>query len=141
MVPQRKGGLMNPQEIQHVQQSFAGIFARKADLAERFYVHLFTRLPEARGMFRGNFVKQKAMLTAMIAACVRNLDDPRTLEDLGAQLLQAHAHLQLSARESEAAKRALIAALRDVLGPALDTKTESAWASAISQVAGTLTRH
>ncbi|KIC24806.1 MULTISPECIES: globin domain-containing protein [unclassified Leisingera] len=132
---------MGPQEIQHVQQSFAGIFARKADLAERFYVHLFTRLPEARGMFRGNFVKQKTMLTAMITSCVRNLDDPRTLEDIGVQLAQEHAHLDLGPREAEAAKRALIAALRDVLGAELDPETEFAWASAISRVAGTLTRH
>ncbi|WP_264211376.1 globin domain-containing protein [Leisingera thetidis] len=132
---------MKPQEIQHVQHSFAGVFARKADLAERFYVHLFTRLPEARGMFRGNFVKQKAMLTAMIAACVRNLDNPQTLAELSARLAQDHAHLDLGARESEAAKRALIAALRDVLGPALDLETETTWANAISRVAGTMTRH
>ncbi|WP_291729319.1 globin domain-containing protein [Leisingera sp. F5] len=132
---------MELQEVQHVQQSFAGVFARKADLAERFYVHLFTRLPEARGMFHGNFVKQKAMLMAMIAACVRNLDDPRTLAELSSQLHQAHTHLQLGARESEAAKRALIAALRDVLGPALDPETETAWTSAINQVAGAMIRH
>ncbi|MEW2912269.1 globin domain-containing protein [Leisingera sp. JC11] len=132
---------MGPQQIQHVQQSFAGIFARKADLAERFYVHLFTMLPEVRVMFRGNFVKQKMMLTTMIASCVRNLDDPRTLEDIGAQLAQEHAHLELGPHETEAAKRALIAALRDVLGAELDPETESAWASAISRVAGTMTRH
>ncbi|UWQ37748.1 globin domain protein [Leisingera aquaemixtae] len=132
---------MTPQEVQHVQQSFAGVFARKADLAERFYVHLFTRLPQARGMFRGNFVKQKAMLTEMIAACVRNLDDPATLAELSARLVQDHAHLNLGARESDAAKRALIAALRDVLGPALDPETETAWAGAISRVAGTMARH
>ncbi|MFY0311533.1 globin domain-containing protein [Leisingera sp. D0M16] len=132
---------MKPQEIQHVQQSFAGIFARKADLAERFYVHLFTRLPEARSKFRGNFVKQKAMLTAMIAACVRNLDDPHTLAELSERLVQEHAHLDLGPRESEAAKRALIAALRDVLGPALDPETEAAWASAISRVARSMAWH
>ncbi|UWQ79975.1 globin domain protein [Leisingera sp. S132] len=132
---------MEPQQIQHVQQSFAGIFARKADLAERFYVHLFTRLPEARGLFRGNFVKQKAMLTAMIASCVRNLDDRRTLDEIGAQLVAVHAHLGVGPRETEAAKRALIAALRDVLGAELDPETERAWASAISRVAGTMTRH
>lgn len=132
---------MEPREIQYVQQSFAGVFARKADLAERFYVHLFTRLPAARAMFRGNFVKQKMMLTAMIASCVRNLDDPRRLEEIGTRLSREHAHLDLGPRETEAAKRALIAALRDVLGEELDPATEFAWASAISRVAGAMPRH
>lgn len=132
---------MGPQEIHSVQQSFAGVFARKADLAERFYVHLFIRLPEARRLFRNDFVKQKSMLTAMVAACVKSLNDRQTLEDLGAQLLRAHAHLNLGVRETEAAKRSLIAALRDVLGADLDPETEAAWGRAISLVAGTMARH
>ena len=72
---------------ERILEAAAAIFARKADLAERFYVHLFTRLPEARAMFRGNFVKQKAMLMGMIAACVRKLDDPQALAALSGQLL------------------------------------------------------
>ena len=132
---------MQPHEIQNVQQSFADIYVRKADLAERFYVHLFNCLPESRAMFRSNFVKQKTMLTTMIASCVRNLDDPRMLEEVGDQMAKAHAHLNLGPREAEAAKRALIAALRDVLGAELNPETEMAWAKAITQVAGNLTRH
>jgi len=132
---------MNTQDIRTVQQSFAGAYVRKADLAERFYVHLFTRLPEARGMFSGNFSKQKTMLTAMVAACVSNLDDQFTLEELAAQLARKHAPLGLTVQEAEAAKRALIAALRDVLGPDLDPQTEDAWGRAINLVAGMMTRH
>lgn len=136
-----RGKVMRPQDIQSVQQSFAGIFARKADLAERFYVHLYTRLPEARRLFRNDFVKQKSMLTAMVAACVKNLDDRQALGELATQLLGTHAHLGLGARETEAAKRSLIAALRDILGADLDPETEAAWSRAISLVAGTMTRH
>ncbi|MBY6067290.1 globin domain protein [Leisingera aquaemixtae] len=132
---------MQPQDIQHVQKGLAAIFARKADLAERFYVHLFTRLPEARAMFRGNFVKQKAMLMGMIAACVRKLDDPQALAALSGQLLQAHAHLDLGARETDAARRALMAALRDVLGADLDLESEAAWNRAISLVTAAMARH
>ncbi|KIC11576.1 globin domain protein [Leisingera sp. ANG-M1] len=132
---------MNTQEIDFVQQSFALVFARKADLAERFYVHLFARIPEARAMFRGDFLKQKTMLTTMIAACVKKLDDRRTLQELGEQLVLVHAHLDLGQRETEAAKRSLIAALRDVLGADLDRQTEAAWGRAIGLVAGTMTRH
>ncbi|KIC19783.1 globin domain-containing protein [Leisingera sp. ANG-Vp] len=132
---------MNTQEIDCVQQSFAKVFARKAELAERFYVHLFARMPEARALFRGDFIKQKTMLTAMIAACVGNLEDGRTLQDLGKKLIEVHAHLNLDVRETEAAKRSLIAALRDVLGAELDPVTEAAWGRAIGLVAGTMTRH
>lgn len=132
---------MTPEEIHSVQQSFAGVYARKADLAERFYVHLYARLPEARAMFKNDFVKQKSMLTAMVASCVKNLGDRRTLEGLGDQLHRVHSHLNLSVRQTDAAKRALIAALRDVLGPDLDPETEAAWSRAISLVTGTMARH
>ncbi len=81
------------------------------------------------------------MLTAMVAACVKNLDDRQALGELATQLLGTHAHLGLGARETEAAKRSLIAASRDVLGADLDPETEAAWSRAISLVAGTMTRH
>jgi hypothetical protein len=60
---------MDPKDIEEMQAGFAAIYGRKAEFADRFYVHLFARMPEAEAMFVGDFTKQKEMFASMLTYC------------------------------------------------------------------------
>ncbi|WP_406645908.1 globin domain-containing protein [Aliisedimentitalea scapharcae] len=131
---------MDVPSIQLVQNSFSKAFARKAELADRFYHHLFQVVPEARGLFQKDFFHQKEMFTTMLTSTVRSMSDQKSFADLGDRLAVSHARFGVAPAQYHAAANALIAALRDTLGDDLTREEEAAWTQAIdtltSQMAG-----
>jgi len=107
---------MKSLDIDLVQSSFAAIYARKAEIAERFYIHLFVLMPEAKAMFGDEFSKQKEMFASMLTYCIKGLADQSSLGHASSNLAKTHARFNLGTREADIAGNALMAALEDVMG-------------------------
>ncbi|NDW46191.1 globin domain-containing protein [Ruegeria sp. PrR005] len=125
---------MTDDQIRLVQSSFARVFARKADLTERFYHHLFRELPESRQLFKGDFPVQKEMFASMLAATVRGMSDAKNFQVLGHGLARSHARFNLNRADLKKAARALQAALSDVMADGLSPEETAAWNEAVAQL-------
>lgn len=125
---------MEAQDIEVMQSSFAKIYARKAELAERFYAHLFALLPEVEQLFDGDFAKQKEMFASMLTYCLKGVANNQSMAHTGASLAKTHARYGLGAQETEMAGRAVMAALQDVLGDELSPEQVAVWKQAVQGV-------
>jgi|GEM_PF-1404074 len=125
---------MDPRDVDEMRSSFPTIFARKAELADRFYSHLFVHLPEVESLFGDDFSKQKEMFAAMLTYCLKGVANSQSLPQARAGLVRVHARFNLGPREMELAGKAVMAALEDVLGNDLSTKQREIWEQAISGV-------
>lgn len=110
-----------------VQGSFARVFARKGEMTDRFYAHLFVLLPEAEPFFKDGFAHQKEMFASVLVSLVRSLSNPEEIDKMGDYLSARHARFKLDAEKMACAVEALMRALGDVLGGDLTAKEESAW--------------
>ena len=122
---------MDSSDIALVQSSFARIFARKAELTDRFYARLFARMPEVEPLFRGDFIKQKEMFATMLASTVRSLSNYETFTRLAQKLALSHARVDLSELHMKNAAQSLVAALHEVMDGKLSPEEEAAWTRAI----------
>lgn len=127
---------MNTQQIKLIQSGFARVFARKGELTERFYSHLFQNLPEVEALFHKDFAKQKEMFATMLASTVRGLGDGDSFQRFGESLAQSHARFNLTSRHLDGAAQSLMAALRDVMGERLSPAEDAAWREAITRLTG-----
>lgn len=118
-------------QVQQIQASFTRVFARKAAVAERFYHHLFTELPEVKPLFKGDFSRQRDMFEAMLARTVRELTKPGGLQDISEYLIKTHANLQLTDEQLKAGGKAFAAAIEDALGEEISQSEKAAWEEAI----------
>lgn len=130
---------MTDDQIRLVQSSFARVFACKADLTERFYLHLFQELPDSRRLFKGDFPAQKEMFASMLAATVRGMSDAKSFRSLGRSLARSHARFNLNRDDLKKAARALQTALSDVMGDGLSPEETTAWNEAVAQLMEMLT--
>ncbi len=121
-------------QIALIQASFARVFARKAELADHFFHHLFQALPEAEGWFNNDIVKQKEMFSTMLASSMQALSDAERFQTLGAELAQKHAGLGLTTAHLKATETALMQALNETSGSGLSAEETAAWQAAISQL-------
>lgn len=122
---------MNELAVENLKRSFAQVFAKKAQLTERFYTHLFDQLPEVRPLFTGDEGRQREMFGSMLVSSMRALAEPGGIEAQLDMLRRSHARLGLTAGQLEAGANALMAALIEVLGDQLSDEEVSAWAEAI----------
>ncbi|OIQ40331.1 MAG: hypothetical protein BM558_11495 [Roseobacter sp. MedPE-SW] len=125
---------MDPNDVDEMRSSFSTIFARKAELAERFYSHLFVHLPEVEELFGDDFSKQKEMFASMLTYCLKGVANSQSMPHAQAGLIKIHARFNLGSREMELAGKAVMAALEDVLGNDLSPKQRAVWEQAISGV-------
>lgn len=125
---------MKTTDIELVQSSFAAIYARKAELADRFYFHLFSQAPDVEHLFGSNFSKQKEMFASMLTYCIKGLTDQKNMDLVGGGLARVHARLNLGEREFAFARGALLASLQDVMGEKLSQEQSDAWTRAISRM-------
>jgi hemoglobin-like flavoprotein len=133
-VPTVRGGQMEGKDVKEMQSSFSKVYARKAQLTDRFYLHLFALLPEVETLFGGDFSKQKEMFAAMLTYCLKGVVNNQSLTLAGESLARTHGRYCLGPRETEIAGRAMMAALEDVLGPDLTPEQRVVWEQAIASV-------
>ncbi len=122
---------MNELAVENLKSSFALVFAEKAQLAERFYAHLFDQLPGVRPLFTGDEGRQREMFGSMLVSSMRAMAEPGGIETQLDILRRSHARLGLTPSQLEAGANALMAALIEVMGHQLSDDEKSAWAEAI----------
>jgi len=125
---------MEGNDVKEMQSSFSLIYARKAELAERFYVHLFELLPEVERLFGGDFAKQKEMFSAMLTYCLKGVANNQSMTHARDSLSLTHGRYNLGRQETALAGKAVMAALEDVLGNDLTREQVSVWEQAIAGV-------
>lgn len=125
---------MEARDIEEMRSSFTRIYARKAELAERFYVHLFALLPEVEPLFGDDFSKQKEMFASMLTYCLKGVANNQSLIHTADTLARTHARYHLGSRETALAGQAVMAALEDVLGSDLTPEQSAVWERAIADV-------
>lgn len=127
----RKGSELDDFDVKRLQGSFPRVFARKAQLAERFYAYLFDQLPEVKPLFSAGMSRQREMFSAMLASSVQALSDPEETSEKIRYLRASHARLELTPAQLQAGANALMGALLEVLGEELSDEEVSSWARAI----------
>ncbi len=126
------------EQAEVVRSSFSRVFAKKAELTNRFYHHFFLAQPEIEVMFTKNFGIQKEMFSSMLALVVRALEQPELFYLLTDKLRKQHAPLAINKEQWRAAVDALILAFREVLQDDLSAEEDAAWAAAATALVGAM---
>lgn len=129
---------MTPDQIRHVQTSFALVEPIAGEAATLFYANLFAADPALRPLFRGDMTAQGARLMQMIGGAVRLLERPSALMPVLRQLGANHAGYGVQAAHYATVGGALIQTLRQGLGEAFTPEVEAAWVALYGIVAETM---
>lgn len=123
-----------------IHRTFAAAAADPTALAATFYRHLFAARPDLRAMFGADLAPQQGKLASMLAAVVASLHDWPALEPTVADLGRRHMSMGIRAEHFPPVAAALIAALGERSGAALDPHAEAAWRRALARIADTMIR-
>lgn len=126
---------MTPDQIRHVQSSFARVETIAGEAATLFYANLFAADPALRPMFRGDMVAQGARLMQMIGGAVRLLERPSALMPVLRRLGANHAGYGVQAAHYATVGGALIQTLRQGLGEHFTPEVEAGWLALYAIVA------
>jgi hemoglobin-like flavoprotein len=118
---------MNPTHVLHVQASWAQVQPIAHVAGPLFYAHLFRADPSLRPLFRGDLDAQAVKLMQMIGVAVRQLGDLPTLVPALQQLGRRHHGYGVRPAHYDTVGTALLATLRQGLGPAFTPEVEAAW--------------
>lgn len=129
---------MTPDQIRHVQSSFALVEPIAGEAATLFYANLFDADASLRPLFRGDITAQGAKLMQMIGAAVRLLDRPQALLPVLRQLGARHAGYGVQAAHYDTVGGALLRTLRQGLGEAFTPEVEASWTALYGVVAQTM---
>ncbi|MGH3431972.1 MAG: globin domain-containing protein, partial [Thermocrispum sp.] len=105
------------------------------EMSQTFYGLLFTLAPDARELFPVNVEVRRGKLMRAIARVVQMVDRPEDLVPFLNQLGRDYRKYGVQSRHYEAIGTAMLAALRDQLGPAWTPDVERAWAEGFTIVA------
>src|SRR3954451_13256216 len=119
-----------------VQSTFALVARQRQRFSERFYANLFAIAPETRVQFAGTPPElQDRMFVEMLFLAARSMS---RLDEIAPALMELGArHVAYGTREPQLsfARRALLAALREVLGDAMTAEVEAAWSETYDAMA------
>lgn len=121
---------MTPRQIDLVQDSFALIVPRRAEVATSFYRILFDLAPHIRPLFRNDVETQGQKLMQVLTSVVRSLSNLTPLFQTIDALAERHVGYGVRNAHYAPVGRALILALREALGEAFTIETEEAWVDA-----------
>lgn len=105
------------------------------EMSKTFYGLLFTLAPDVREMFPVNVEVRRGKLMRAIARVVQMVDRPGDLVPFLTQLGRDYRKYDVESRHYEAIGTAMLAALREQLGPAWTPEVERAWAEGYTIVA------
>jgi len=127
-----KGGL----DVDTLEQSFALLAPRGAELVERFYHELFKRFPQVKPLFANTTPKeQQKKLLAALALVVNNLRKPAVLDKALRELGARHENYGAVAAHYGAVATTLLDVMKDMAGPVWTDKVAQAWSGALNAVA------
>jgi hemoglobin-like flavoprotein len=121
---------MTPQDVEHVQASFAKVAPIAEQAAEIFYARLFETAPEVRPLFTGDMDSQGRKLMAAIATVVDGLGDIDGIAPAVRDLAKQHVAYGVRPEHYQAVGAALLWTLEQGLGDQFTPAVGAAWAAA-----------
>lgn len=127
-----------PDEVR-MRRSWAKAAAAGDLVGQIFYSKLFEIAPESRAMFPDAIDDQARKLLQTLNWIVDHLDDAETLVPATEDLAIRHVRYGVTAEHYPAVGEALIATLRQGLGPEFSSEDEAAWLRVYAQLSGIMT--
>jgi len=124
-------------DVSLLRGSFETVLARQPDLTHVFYEELFSRHPEARGMFSPERMgQQEQMLAEALVAVMDHLEEPTWLSSNLPELGAKHMDLGVTEEMYGWVGESLLATLAKVAGDDWTPALQSAWTEAYGAVSG-----
>lgn len=121
---------LTDKEIELIRADWKAVVPIAAIAASLFYENLFMLDPHLRVMFRPDMREQKQKLVAMLTLIVEKLDDDAWLKPVLERLGHRHKRYGVRPEHYGPVGAALIATLREGIGPSFDEAHEAAWGNA-----------
>ena len=129
---------MDESTIARLQSSFNLLAPRAAELADRFYAHLFVKNPGLRSMFPRDMTEQKTKLVASLVLVVKNLSAPENLRGPLMELGRRHAGYGAQSDHYPVVRDTLVAVMSDMAGAAWNAQLTEDWTAALEFVASVM---
>jgi len=129
---------MTPEEIQHIEDSFAKVVPNRALAAALFYGRLFEIEPDLRPLFKDDMTEQGAKLMQMLSDVVGSLRNLEAVMPALQDLARRHVGYGVQPEHYEPVGAALFWTLEQGLGEAFTEDVEAAWKKAYGVLAGSM---
>lgn len=133
--------MLSPRTIELVKATVPALQQHGLALTRHFYRRLFEHEPELRNIFNmGNQAggaQQQALANAVLAYAM-NIDNPGALAPVASRIAHKHASIGIRADQYPIVGHHLLAAIREVMGPAATDEIVAAWAEAYQALADLL---
>jgi class 3 adenylate cyclase/hemoglobin-like flavoprotein len=127
-------GFAAPDAALLVQSTIGVLMQRQKRFTQELYRRLFTLVPEARGLFRGDLESQGEMLSHMLQFLVYAMSRPETAAPGLRELGRRHDGYGVDPAYYPSFRRAFLEAARVMLGEKHSPQVESAWADTIDAI-------
>ncbi len=131
--------LEEPSDDVRIRRSWAKAVAAGDLVGRLFYSNLFEIAPATRPMFPEVIEDQAKKLLQTLNWIIDHLDDMETLVPAAESLAIRHIRYDVKAEHYPAVGEALIATLRQGLGPAFTSEDEAAWLRVYAQLSQVMT--
>lgn len=129
---------MTPQQIAHVQRTFAQVRPIADTAAQLFYSRLFMLDPGLKPLFKGEMTKQGQMLMSMIGSAVAGLSNLEKLAPIVRNLGARHVAYGVTDDHYATVGTALLWTLEQGLGEDFTPEVHEAWSAAYTILAETM---
>ncbi|OGM39564.1 flavohemoprotein [Aspergillus bombycis] len=130
---------LTPQQIQIVKSTIPALEAHGVAITTLFYQRLLQQHPELKNIFNTAHQatgEQPAALAHSVWAYATNIEHPEALKPAISRIGHKHASLGITADQYPAVGEGLLAAIKEVLGDAVDDQVLDAWRAAYGELAG-----
>ncbi|HSK08182.1 MAG TPA: protein kinase [Vicinamibacterales bacterium] len=128
-------------QVALLEQSFARLSGKRADFAEQFYAHLFSRHPGVKPLFAHvSMRRQQEHLMATLSMVVENLRHPDLVAGQIEALGRRHVGYGVFPSQYQAVTSSLLETLRRMLGEDWTEEVEAAWHDGLEAIARTMIR-
>lgn len=118
---------MTEADIDHIRRTWAMAAAVPDQTAQVFYGNLFRMDASTRPLFAGDMKLQGRKLAQTLSFIVDHLDEPEPLLQAARELAIRHVDYGVVAAQYASVGGALIATLKQLLGPSFTAEDEAAW--------------
>ena len=124
-----------------VEESFALLAPRGAELVERFYARLFEENPATRAMFPSEMSEQKKKLLDAVALVAKSVRKPDAVRPALASLGKRHAEIGAVRAHYDVVGGVLLQTMAEMAGDAWTPEVENAWKALYGWVAGVMNQN
>jgi hemoglobin-like flavoprotein len=129
---------LTPEQVTHVQESFAKVVPIADTAAGLFYDRLFVLNPLLRPLFKEDLTVQKKMLMQMLGVVVAGLNRPSDIIPAVQALGRRHAGYRVAEADYDTVGAALLWTLEQGLGEAFTAEVQGAWVAAYALLSTTM---